>query len=584
MFTQSTRVFVFNLEYSQQIDLGLVDDWLVNVLNIKIENDNVHHSLMESLVKRKLLLIRLLFQSILLPCFDKGSVIEVKQDLKNKSKWIAKVRIVNLDNIPDVCYKLIINFTLKTIYWMMENSKTTQNIEYLFESIQKEIIKKLKGVGGSGKSTMPILEVAHQSNIPFFYLGGGTYQLGCGEKLRLMNRSTGVLDSSIGAQMSTDKMITSNLIKMAGLPAPVNGLAITSKNATDIAHKIGWPIVVKPVDADRGEGVTVGVINDKQLHSAFKHAKQFSKSKRVVVEREVEGVAHRVFVTNGKFIYTIKRLPKSIEGDGKSRVSELIKKANSVLKHELPWLRSETFPDDNEAKKVMKASGYSLSSIPRIGEFIPLRKIQSTASGGSPQDLTNYIHPENIDISLRAAKLFGLEIAGIDIISPDIKKPWHENGAIINEVNFAPQLGISEISKIYIPEYLNQIIDGDGRIPIYAFIGSNEAMESAIKEQNSLIEKGIACFLSSYNVTISSSKKAMILPFQSLYKRCRALMINPKVGAIILVVQTDEFLYSGLPVDGIKNITKTKGSIVSSKNLHKKLPQDRIDSIIDLMD
>ncbi|MCF6340011.1 MAG: hypothetical protein L3J10_04560 [Sulfurimonas sp.] len=216
----------------------------------------------------------------------------------------------------------------------MKTPKITQNIEHLYALIQKEIINKFKRMVGSGKSTMPMLRTAHQENIPFFYLGGGTYQLGCGVKSIQINRSTCNLDSNIGAKMSNNKMLTSNLVRMAGLPAPVNGVASNIQNATVIANKIGWPIVVKPVDADRGEGVSIGITNYKQLKIAFKEALRFSKSKNIIVEKEVKGVAHRILIANNKLLYVIKRLPKSIEGDGiiyyPNLSRQLFQKSNSL--------------------------------------------------------------------------------------------------------------------------------------------------------------------------------------------------------------------------------------------------------------
>jgi cyanophycin synthetase len=520
---------------------------------------------------------------VLLPCFDAGTILKLEQDVKISSKWTAKVAIVNLDNIPEICYQTVINFALKNTNWMMKTLKTTQNINILYGSIQKEVINRLKGVSGSGKSTMPMLRAAHKLDIPFFHLGAGTYQLGCGIKSRQVSRSTTDLDSSIGAKMSNNKMLTSNLIRMAGLPAPTNGVAVTTQNAINIANKIGWPIVVKPVDADRGEGVTIGVKNNQQLKTAFKEALRFSRSKKIIIEKEVKGVAHRIFIANSKLLYVIKRLPKSIEGDGQKQVSQLIEEANELIKNEPPWLRDKIFPTDSEAVAVMKKSGFLLSSIPKDGELVPLRMIESTASGGTDVNLTDYIHPDNIDISIRAAKLFALEIAGIDIITTDIKKSWHETGAIINEVNLAPLLGGGEISRSYIPEFLERIIDRDGRIPISVVVGGNEAMDIAKKEQNSLIEKGIACFLTSHNVTINHSASEMILPFKGLHKRCKALLLNHQVEAIILVVQTDEFLYTGLPIDAISNITNATGKPVSSKNIDKELSQDRLDTLLSLL-
>ncbi|MCF6340600.1 MAG: hypothetical protein L3J10_07620 [Sulfurimonas sp.] len=232
----------------------------------------------------------------------------------------------------------------------------------------------------------------------------------------------------------------------------------------------------------------------------------------------------------------------------------------------------------------MKKSGFTLNSIPKDKELVALRMINSTASGGTFKDLTQDIHPDNMDISIRAAKLFGLGIAGIDIITTDIKKSWYDTGAIINEVNLAPLLGRNEISKRNLCTFYKYMMSGNGRIPINIFIGGNKAMSDAIKEQNSLIGQGIACYLTTHKTTISQYKSEMVLPFVSIYKRFKALLLNTQVQALILVIQTDEFLYTGLPIDKINMITDLEEDLVSSKNINKKLSQDRVNELLNLLE
>ncbi len=577
---QTFRKIEMKIHAQHLNDFNLLDKWLKSALKIDITQDINAPSHIESLLQRNLLLINYLFQLISVPCFDKGSILNIKQDPKISSMLNIEMAIVNIDNIPNICYDLIINFATKAIMWMMQKPINESNREHLYGSIQTEVLNKLKRLIKSGKSTIPILRIAHQKNIPFIHLGGSVYQLGWGINSRKIDRSITDFDSQIGAKLSEDKIITSNFIRRAGLPAPVNGLAFNVKDAILISHKIGWSVVVKPVDGNRGEGVSIGVSNDQQVETAFEVAKKFSRSKQILVEREVKGVAHRIFIVNGKFLYTIKRHPKSIEGDGKNNVKELIDSENKLRRDVPPWARTEKFPDDDKAIEAMGLLGFSLNSIPASGEFIPLRMIQSSADGGSPEDLTDCIHPDNIEIAVRVTKLLGLNIAGVDIISPDIKKPWHENGAIINEVNFSPLLGGSEISEKYVPNYLKEIIEGDGRIKINVIFGGINAMKTALYQHKKSIKKGKACFLSSDTLTLDNSKTEIIFPFKSLYKRCRALLLNIEVEEIILVVQTDEFMHTGLPIDSISEITLVDKNIRSFKNMDKIIPSTKTDELI----
>ena len=215
--------------------------------------------------------------------------------------------------------------------------------------------------------------------------------------------------------------------------------------------------MLKPVDRDRGEGVSVDVADAADLQRAFSVAQKTSRARQVIVERQVTGVCHRLFIAGGRLLYAVIRWPKSVHGDGRRSVAALIADANDAEAARPPWRRNEPFPADAEAVVAMAAAGYALDAIPAAGTRIPLRAIESTTSGGFDEEVTDRIHPDNLDIALRATALFGLEVAGIDIITPDIGTPWHANGAIINEVNYAPLLGGGEISPRHVPEFLQRL-------------------------------------------------------------------------------------------------------------------------------
>src|SRR5690606_29296845 len=138
-------------------------------------------------------------------------------------------------------------------------------------------------------------------------------------------------------------------------------------------------------------------------------------------------------------------------GDGEHTVAQLVKREVDVQNLRPPWKRSEIRPLDPLARKTLAAAGVTESTVPEKGVLIPLRPIESTEWGGIDEDVTARIHPENLRRAREAASLFGLHTAGIDIISTEIALPWHQNGAVINKVNFSPLLGGGEISRRHIP-------------------------------------------------------------------------------------------------------------------------------------
>lgn len=591
IYRQPMRPMTLRLACPADVNLQRIDDWLQSVLKVKWSPvgfpmpNQAHEAAVAGMAWRCLLLTRTFLQAGNVPAFDAGSLLRIHPHKEDRSRWNVVVTVASIEHIPTACYALTIDAAVKIIHWVLERPITPQHIVEIYNLLENQVLDPLKKMEIPGKSRIPLLRVAHQMNIPFNHLGAGIYQLGWGSKARLMDRSTTQLDSAIGSKLAQNKFWSANLLRTAGLPAPVQGAATTQKEALQVARQMGWPVVVKPADLDRGEGVTIGIKNDESLTAAFRKAIALSKDKLAVIEREVPGICHRIFIVAGQLLYAVKRIPKSVMGNGKQTVATLIQQANASEQKLPPWLRSKPFPNDAEALAALTAAGFNLDSVPAEGELAPLRHIESTQWGGigdryPVNEVTQHLHPANLDIALRAADLFSLDVAGIDIISPDISKPWHENGAIINEVNFSPLLGGSIISRKYIPEFLNRYIQGDGRIPVDVFVGGIAAMDKARERQQELVSSKTKCFLTSHDLTLTSSLDEMPFPFISLYRRCRALLMNRQVEAVVLVVQNDEWLHTGPPVDNIERMMTIDKELNDWKEKNKNLPENRLNLLL----
>ncbi|GEM_PF-390434 len=567
---QPARQLRIRCPFKHPCDPGPIDNWLESALETRVPPCNAlplrHGDPVDgdkiAISWRILLAFRALMQAARIPIFDAGCVLRVDATNDSLPGWIATAAVPRIDHLSPSCYAIASEGAVEIIRWMMEKPCTAENATALYEMIQQRILPSLQRMFSSGKSTIHVLRAAHAKDIPFAHLGAGVFQLGYGSRIRRIDRSTTDNDSAIGSKLAQNKVWSADLIRQAGLPAPQHILVVSEQEARQAADQLGWPVVVKPSDRDRGEGVTVDIRDDAQLLAALKAAKGASRTRKVIVERAVSGVCHRLFVAKGQLLYAVKRLPKSIHGDGERSVATLIQAANQHESARPPWLRSERYPDDSLAVEAMAAAGFTLDSVPAAGERVPLRNIESTAWGGFDEDMTDRIHPDNLDIAIRAAVLFDLEVAGIDIITPDISRPWHENGAIINEVNFAPLLGGGEISRSHIAEFLARLVAGDGRIPVEAFLGGDAAFSAAIGRRKELVADNLACYLTTDATTLTPAGAEMPLPFKSLYQRSRALLMNRRVEAIILVVQTDETLRAGLPMDRIDRLTVAGNSLL----------------------
>jgi len=220
----------------------------------------------------------------------------------------------------------------------------------------------------------------------------------------------------------------------------------------------------------------------------------------------------------------------SVFGDGQRTVEQLLLDECTTQGEKAPWNRSEIKPIDAEALLSLRLAGFSRDSIPSAGTRVPLRRIESTQNGGIDEDVTESAHPENISLALRAATMLGIEIAGVDIISPEISRPWYENGAMINEVNFAPLLGGAEISRSYLPTFFSRLIEGNGRIPVDVYDNQATAREAFFRNR----ENGMRCFFVSEQQTLDDCLEDIHLSCSSLPDKIIALLCRSDVDAIVV--------------------------------------------------
>jgi hypothetical protein len=277
----------------------------------------------------------------------------------------------------------------------------------------------------------------------------------------------------------------------------------------------------------------------------------------------------------GSLLYAVKRLPTGVYGDGARTVAALVEDECAAQRLKPAWQRSGMRPVDELARIALSAAGMTEQSVPTAGQFVPLRRIESTAWGGVDEEVTSFVHPENLRVALAATALFGLDVAGIDIISPDIARPWHSNGAIVNEVNYSPVLGGGDISRRHIPEYLDRLLDGDGRIPVEVFVGSDAAWQAALARREALRAKGRRAFLTNADLTLDGNGAELPMPIGGLYRRARALVLSSEVEALVLAVQTDELLHTGLPLERVDRVTEVDRDVVSVRAPSNVLPKQQ---------
>jgi cyanophycin synthetase len=291
-----------------------------------------------------------------------------------------------------------------------------------------------------GPSTEAIVEEARRRGIPVRRLNSySLVQLGLGKNLRRIQAAMSDYTSAIAVEIAQDKDDTRRVLRNIGLPAPDGDTATTLDGALDVAEEIGYPVLLKPLDASHGRGISGRLDDEAAVRRAWPLSSSFSR--RVVVERFVSGRDYRVLVVDGKLIAVAERVPAHVVGDGRSTVRELIVAANRDPRRGRGHTKVLThLPNDAATGDFLAARGHSFESVPAEGEAVPLRATANLSTGGTSIDRTDEIHPDNVTACEMAAGIVGLDIAGIDVLSPDISVPFRENGAVIIEVNAAPGL------------------------------------------------------------------------------------------------------------------------------------------------
>lgn len=232
-----------------------------------------------------------------------------------------------------------------------------------FAEVNRLVVEPYRQLIPAGRSTFGILKEASRRNLPWLALPGGVYQLGWGSRACRIDRSTTNGDSAIARDLAQDKQLTAALLRAGGLPPPVHEAVSTVEEAKAAAERIGFPVVLKPIDQDRGEGVIVDV-GPSHLEGATQHLLQTCASGRLLVERQVPGVCHRLFVAKGQVLYAVKRLPAGLIGDGKSSIEQLAARAGAFRAQLPPWRRSPFPRLDAAALQSLKRQGLTPTSVP----------------------------------------------------------------------------------------------------------------------------------------------------------------------------------------------------------------------------
>jgi cyanophycin synthetase len=333
-----------------------------------------------------------------------------------------------------------------------------------------------------GPSTQSLVDAAVERNIPWLRLNDySLVQFGHGKYQKRIQATVTSDTGTIATSLASDKEGTHSLLRDMGLPVPKQTMFSSEDEAVSAVNRMGYPVVIKPLDANHGRGISINLTTDEEVREAFHTAKEQGRSRFVLAESFVTGYDHRMLVVNGELVAVAKRVPGHVVGDGKLSIAELIDIVNSDprrgIGHEKVLTRLEL---DGQATRLMEDAGYNEKTVLKKSENFFLRSTANLSTGGTAIDLTDVVHPDNREMAVRAVRAVGLDIGGVDFITDDITHSYKDVGGAIVEVNAGPGFRMHVAPSEGEPRDVSgKVLDmlyppgTPSRIPVAAITGTN---------------------------------------------------------------------------------------------------------------
>ncbi|MBW9064388.1 cyanophycin synthetase [Rhizobium herbae] len=418
-----------------------------------------------------------------------------------------------------------------------------------------EHLRALQAGRALGLTTASLVQEAECRGIPWSRTDNSSLiQFGYGKYQKRIRASCTSLTSEVATEIACDKQLTNKLLSEAGIPVPEGKIVSTGDEAIAAAIQIGFPVVAKPVDGNHGRGVNANLDDVDEVRWAFEQARR--EGEEVLVERHFSGNDYRILVIGGEVVAVAERSPAHVIGDGKSTIQGLIERENNDPRrgfgHEAPLTKIKV---DDCLLHHLGRQNLGLSSVLARGQVVFLRPTANLSSGGTAVDRTEDIHPDNALVARRAAKIVGLDIAGIDFIAPDISRSIHHTGGGVIEVNAGPgfrmHLQPSEGRSRNVAGAALDLLFPAGapsRIPIFAITGTNGKTTTAKMLAHILAGCGAKVGLTSSTGAYLDGER-IIAGDCSGPKSARLVLRDPDIDVAVLETARGGILREGLGFD-----------------------------------
>ncbi len=403
--------------------------------------------------------------------------------------------------------------------------------------------------------TTLLTECARKRGVPVspYFPDSPMAVLGQGCHRRRMVECFGDSTSLIANLIARDKTFTAGLLASVGVPVPKQHQVLSQADLDRAIEDIGFPLVIKGRTGSKGDSVTANIRSPEEIPPAVEKAKQAGQE--ILVENHVAGEDFRLTVIDGTLIAAARRVPAHVIGDGRQSVAELIAAENERRANwDSPyaaWVQRLVLDEDMQA--MLARQGLTPESMPESGQRIALRAAGNFSLGGTAEDVTDQVHPSVVEVIERAARCLGLDMAGVDLLSPDITADIRSVACAVNEVNNFPSPRAHYITPTPPRDVAGAIIDHlfpapqRGRIPLIALM-SEAAPEIARNLRSLLAACGVAAGSATQDGLHLGDER--LTAAKDLGARDTAVILqDPAVEAAVLQVEPTQARKEGLAWD-----------------------------------
>jgi len=333
---------------------------------------------------------------------------------------------------------------------------------------------------GIGPSTQAIINAAKKRGIPYKRLDDNSLiMFGQGINQKVIDATVASTTSGVGIDIASDKNATKKLLAKNFIPVAQGSIISDESELEDAISNIGYPVVIKPIDGNHGKGITTNITTHADALDAFRKAQQVSK--KIVIEKYIKGMDYRFLLINYKLEAVARRTPAMVIGDDISTIQQLIEKTNNDPRRGEGHEKTLTsIKIDEQTLTILAKKNLTLDSMLPDGEVLFLKDTANLSTGGTARDVTTAVHPQNIFLAERIARLMNLDICGIDIVAEDITQPINNTNGAVVEVNAAPGFRMHTSPTYGMPRNVGEAVirmlyptGTSSRIPVVAITGTN---------------------------------------------------------------------------------------------------------------